>query len=107
MADLATVAALLMCLAGWALCALTQRDHWWAAGGPLPQPSRRRLRGVCAVAALLLAGALLACIGGHGAGFGILLWMMLMAAGAISVAFTLAWRPRWLHRMAVLMCDTV
>lgn len=103
----ATVAALLICLAGWVLCALSQRDHWSAAGGPLPPPSRCRLRGVRAVAVLLLAAALPCCVAGHGTGFGILLWVMALGATAVSVAFTLAWRPSWLHRMAVLMCDTV
>ena len=34
---------------------------------------------------MLLAGALVPCIAWHGAGFGTLLWMLLMAAGGIGI----------------------
>ncbi len=105
--SLTTFAALGLGLAGWALLALSQREHWLAAAGELPYPPVRRLRVARLVAALLLAGALSACVAGHGEGFGTLLWMLLLAAGALGVAFTLAWRPRWLGGVAFLMCDSV
>ena len=104
---LGTIAALGLGFAGWALLALSQREHWRAAAGELPHPCARRLRIVRLLAALLFAGALAACVAGHGGGFGALLWMLLLAAGALAVAFTLAWRPRWLGLLAFLMCDFV
>lgn len=103
----ATIAALALGFAGWALLALSQREHWLAASEELAYPSAPKLRSARRVAALLLAGALAACVAGHGGGFGTLLWMLLLAAGALAVAFTLAWRPRWLRMLAFLMCDFV
>jgi Protein of unknown function (DUF3325) len=92
---LASIAALGSGYTGWALLALSQREHRFAAAGELPPPSARRHHIVRLLAVLLLAGALGAWVAGHGGGFGTLLWMLLLAAGALAVAFTLAWRPRW------------
>ncbi|WP_165390706.1 DUF3325 domain-containing protein [Pseudoduganella lutea] len=108
MADLlATFGALLMCCTGCALLALSQREHWSQAGGLLPFPSPRAVRRARVVASMLLAGALAPCIAWHGAGFGTLLWILLVAAGGKGIAFTLAWRPHWLAPLAFFMCDSV
>ncbi len=96
-----------MCWTGFGLLALSQREHWTVSAAELAYPSRRRVRGVRFLGALLLAGALAPCVAAHGAGFGLLLWMLLLAASAAAVAFTLAWRPRWLALLAFLMCDFV
>ena len=102
---LATAVALSMCWLGFGLLSLSQREHWTAAAAELAYPSRRRVRDVRSLGALLLAAALAPCMAGHGAGFGLLLWMLLLAATAASMTFTLAWRPRWLALLAILMCD--
>lgn len=104
---LATCAALAMCCVGCALLALSQREHWTAAASLLPYPALKTLRGMRVVASLLLAGVPVPCVAAHGAGFGLLLWMLLLAAGGLATAFVLAWRPRWLAPLAFFMCDIV
>jgi hypothetical protein len=104
---LCTIAALAMCCLGCAMLALSQRDHWTAAASLLPYPAPRALRMIRVAASLLLAAALASCIAGHGAGFGLVLWVLLLAAGGLAVAFVLAWRPSWCAPVAFLICDTV
>jgi len=89
------------------MLALSQREHWRAAASLLPYPAPRTLRRLRVIASLLLASALAACVAGHGAGFGMLSWILLVGAGALAVAFVLAWRSWWLGPLAFLMCDTV
>lgn len=100
---LATLAAFAMCALGCAVLAVSQRDHWHATGKLPPYPGPRALRRLRVAASLLLAGALAPCVAAHGAGFGALLWALLVSAGGISVAFVLAWRPRWLAPLALLV----
>lgn len=108
MADLlATFGALVMCCTGCALLALSQREHWSAAGGLLPYPSPHAVRTARVIAFVLLAGTLAPCIAWHGAGFGLLLWVLLLATGGLATTFTLAWRPHWLAPLAFFMCDSV
>lgn len=52
------------------------------------------------VASIVLILASLLCVAGHGAGFGLILWVMLIGAGIVAVALTLSWRPQWLGAMA-------
>jgi hypothetical protein len=103
----AAILAACMGCAGFGLLALSQREHWLASACDLPYPSPGRIRDVRALAALLATGALVPCVAGHGGGFGTLLWMLLLAASAFAIAFTLAWRPRRLAPLAFLMCDIV
>jgi len=39
----------------------------------------------------------------EGPGFGSLLWATMISLAALAVAFTLAWRPRWLRPLAVAL----
>lgn len=104
MADgLLTVAAFAAIWLAFGVLALMQEAHWTAVTGRSgdPQPARRhRLLRWCAGAALALGGAL--CVAVHGAGFGTLLAVLLLGAGAMSVAFTLAWKPHWLRGLAAI-----
>lgn len=100
---LLTLAASAMCCLGCAMLALSQREHWTAAGEALPYPPARVLRKLRAVAFLMLVGALGPCIAGHGAGFGLLLWVLLLGAGGIGAAFVLAWRAHWLVPLVVFL----
>lgn len=81
--------------AGFACLALAMPEHWEKAGGNADRQPRlgRRLRWS---GALMLCMALAICIWRDGAGFGSLLWGVLMSAGGIAVALTLTWRPRLL-----------
>lgn len=89
------VAALAACVLGWGWLALAMDVHWEQARGPQAlRPARRRwLRGL-GIAALLAALAL--CLRADHASMAVLVWVMALAAGALAIAFTLSWRPRWL-----------
>jgi hypothetical protein len=94
---LLTLAAALAIYLALALLALSQEDHWSRAGMPPATRLARRWRYV-AGAILILAGLL--CVAGHGAGFGLILWVMLIGAGIVAMALTLSWRPHWLGGIA-------
>lgn len=95
--SLLTLAAALACYLALALLALSQDDHWSRAGMPPATRLAHRWRYVASIV-LILAGLL--CVAGHGAGFGLILWVMLIGAGIVAVALTLSWRPQWLGGMA-------
>jgi len=80
---------------GFALFALSQQRHWQAVAGALGLSSRRQ-RQQYALAWLLLTLSLALTLQAEGAGFGSLLWTLLISAAAFAISFTLAWRPRWL-----------
>lgn len=65
---------------------------------PIPPESRAagRQRTLRVMGVLALAASLLACLRADHAGMAALVWIMALAAAALAVAFTLAWRPRWL-----------
>lgn len=94
---LLTLAAAMAIYLALALLALSQEDHWSRAGMPPSTRLARRWRYLAGVV-LILAGVL--CVAGHGAGFGVMLWVMLIGAGIVAVALTLSWRPRWLGGLA-------
>ncbi|MTV36751.1 DUF3325 family protein [Duganella radicis] len=82
--------------AGFACLSLAMPDNWERAGGDIAShtPRRRPLR---LGGALLLSLALTLCLWRDGPSFGVLLWAVLLSAGAITVAFTLTWRPSLLR----------
>lgn len=94
---LLTLAAAMAIYLALALLALSQEDHWSRAGMPPSTRLARRWRYLAGVV-LILAGVL--CVASHGAGFGLILWVMLIGAGIVAVALTLSWRPRWLGGLA-------
>lgn len=83
--------------------ALSQEGHWRALPGnaDLPAPAGAVLRRRRWAAACVLACAYALCLWGHGPSFGTVLWVLLAAGGAMGVAFTLSWRPRWLRALAL------
>lgn len=95
--SLLTLVAALACYLALALLALSQEDHWSRAGMPPATRLAHRWRYVASIV-LILAGLL--CVAGHGAGFGLILWVMLIGAAIMAVALTLSWRPQWLGGMA-------
>ncbi|NHZ90177.1 DUF3325 family protein [Massilia sp. CCM 8733] len=100
-----SVAAFAAIWLSFGVLALMQEAHWTAVTGqadgpPPPLPLSLRRWRLCAGAGLALGCAL--CIAVHGAGFGTLLALLLLGAGAISVAFTLAWKPHWLRGLAAI-----
>jgi hypothetical protein len=92
-------AAFALMFLGFAVLALSQERHWervhetnWLAAR---SPRAQRAIGFIAIAA-----ALPLCLHDQGAGFGSLLWVVLMGAAAMAVALLLTWRPRWLRPLA-------
>jgi uncharacterized membrane protein YccC len=59
----------------------------------LTRATRMQLRALGTVA---LVVALLICLWVDHPSMAVLVWVMALAASAMSVAFTLAWRPEWL-----------
>jgi hypothetical protein len=91
-------AALLMAVAGMAWLALAMPVHAHQAWGELPSPRARRvLRGLGYVA---LGTALVLCLRVDHASMAVLVWVMALAAGALSTALVLAWHPRRLRLLA-------
>jgi len=95
------VIAFVLCYLACALFALAQPPHWRAvtqAASPGSAPGRTK-----DLATLLLAGALAWLLLTEGAGFGVLLWVMLGSAAAMTLSLTLSWRPGWLRPLARLI----
>jgi len=100
MADhLLRTAALACCAFGVAWLALAMKPHWHQVRqSPLAAKARSLLR---VQGGLGLAASLLLCFYADHASMAPLVWVMALAGSALLVAFTLAWRPRWLSWLAV------
>jgi hypothetical protein len=87
------LAALAASGAGLGWLALAMDVHWAQVRGTTGRsPGQiRALRGLGALSLLL---SLALCLRADHATIGALLWVMTLAAGALAVAFTLAWQPR-------------
>lgn len=89
--------AVLLNLTGMIWLALAMSTHWDQV---MPTPAsrapatRRMLRGLGATALLLSARA---CLLADRPSMALLVWFILIAASALAVALTLAWRPAWLR----------
>jgi len=79
-----------LCAMGW--LALAMEAHWRQVRGAGVAPAAR-LRALAAAAIALSLGLSLAA---DHPSIAVLVWVMSLVAGALLVAFTLAWRPRWL-----------
>lgn len=93
--------AVLVCVLGMGWLALAIDTHWRQVRGREVELTARAVT----VLRLLGAGALLAsvllCLRVDHASMASLVWVMTLAASALLVAFTLAWRPRWLAVLAL------
>lgn len=88
---------------GLSLLALTlERHRKQVSDRDFPGPIRVR---ACRTAAyLLLASSLAPAWLRDGPGFGVIVWVMLLSAAAVSVALTLTWLSRWLRPLARVAC---
>lgn len=86
------------CLAGFGWLALAMDTHWHQVRGGQPPAAPRLLRGLGSLALLL---SLLACLRADHATMAALVWVMTLAAAALTVTFVLSWRPRLLLPLAV------
>jgi hypothetical protein len=83
------------CLAGFAWLALAMSVHWQQVR--TTPPEARPARTLRALGATALLVSLAACLKADHVGMAVLVWIMLLAAGANAVAMLLTWRPRWLR----------
>ena len=89
-------AALAAAVAGLGWFALAMETHWAQVFGER-QPQPAAVRAVLRLAGTGgVAGALALCLRVDHASMAVLVWAMALAAAALLLAFTLAWRPRWL-----------
>ncbi|QPF73254.1 DUF3325 domain-containing protein [Roseateles sp. DAIF2] len=88
--------ALLAALLGLAWLALAMDVHWeQVRGRGAPQP-RGAVRALRVLGVLALAGSLWLCLLVDHVSMASLVWLMALAAAALTVAFTLSWKPRLL-----------
>lgn len=91
-------AALAACVAGMGWLALAMPAHaqqvWRTAVAPATA------RGLRLLGALALMTALVLCLAVDHASMAVLVWVMALAAAALLIAFTLAWRAHWLGVLA-------
>jgi hypothetical protein len=94
-AALYLMAAAVATLLGFAWLALAMDAHWKQVFGQIePKANTRRVLRVLGGAALLASLGL--CLLADRPSMAALVWVMLLALGALVVALALAWRPRWL-----------
>jgi hypothetical protein len=88
-------AACIISTLGLAWMALAMETHWQQVQGGLPlvRSVQLLLRGL---GSLALAISLGLCMAADHVSMAALVWIMLLAAGTVAVAFTLTWRPQWL-----------
>lgn len=94
------LAAQLGCLTGLAWLALAMDVHWRQVRGHRPLTGSRQL-GLRVLGAAALGVALLLCLKVNHPSMAALVWIMMLTVGALSLAFTLAWKPRWLKLLVI------
>lgn len=86
---------LIVCIAGFAWFALAMDVHWQQVRGDVaPGPATKRWLRILGVAAIVISLSM--CLAVDHATMASLVWVMLLIASGLTVAFTLTWRPRWL-----------
>lgn len=86
------VAATISCVLGLAWLALAMDVHWKQVRADQPAASTAKLLRVIGSLALFIS--LVLCLGTAHPSMASLVWVMLLAASALIVAFTFTWRPR-------------
>ena len=90
------------CVAGFGWLALAMDAHWQQVRGGRPPAGavRRLLRGLGVLALLL---SLLACLRADHATMAALVWVMTLAAAALTVTFLLSWWPKLLQPLTLFV----
>ncbi|MEM6857352.1 MAG: DUF3325 domain-containing protein [Pseudomonadota bacterium] len=88
-----------LCTLGCSLLAFNQIRHWRAiVDDRKAKPPRTAMIGWA-----LVIAALPICIARDGGSFAALLWPLIFAAGAMSVAILLTYKPTWFRSLALLV----
>ncbi|MDH0864397.1 DUF3325 domain-containing protein [Mitsuaria sp. GD03876] len=83
-------------LVGFGWLALAMETHWDQAHAPRALAPRRALL-LRIAGSVAVVGSLLLCLGADHPSMAVLVWFMLLAGSAITIAMVLSWRPRWLR----------
>lgn len=100
MKALLLAAALASATLGLAWLALAMEPHWQQVKGDAT-PGHGTVRALRVLGALAIVASLLLCLRADHVTMAALVWVLALAAGALVVALTLAWRPRWLAPLLV------
>ena len=92
MVNLLLAAATVLCVLGFAWLALAMDVHWKQVRHD--QPSKSTSTVLRVLGCLSLFTSLVLCLFTDHASMASLVWVMLLAAAALIVAFTFTWRPR-------------
>ncbi|MDZ7862577.1 DUF3325 domain-containing protein [Acidovorax sp.] len=87
--------ALVANLTGLAWLALSMDVHWEQVRGPVP-PARGTVVLLRWLGGAVVAASLAVCLSVDHGSMASLVWFMVLAGSALTVAFTLAWKPRLL-----------
>ncbi len=87
-------------LAGLAWLALSMDVHWEQVRGPVP-PARGSVVLLRWLGAAVVAASLAVCLAVDHGSMASLVWFMVLAGSALTIAFTLAWKPRLLAPLVV------
>lgn len=93
-------AALVACTVSLGWLALAMDVHWQQACGRVPRAAGT-VRVLRVLGALGLLVSLLLCLAVDHPSMASLVWVMALAGAALTVAFTLSWRPHWLAPLAL------
>ena len=93
--------ALLCSSCGVAWLALAMEVHWQQARRTTGRPNAAAAAGLRVLGSAALLASLLLCLRADHASMAVLVWVMSLAAAAVMVALTLAWRPWWLAWLVV------
>jgi Protein of unknown function (DUF3325) len=93
------LAAMAANIAGLGWLAIAMDVHWRQVRGPAPSLWARATR-LRVLGALALVASFVLCLAADHTSMAVLVWVMALAVAALIVAFTLAWRPRWLAVLA-------
>ena len=91
-------AAWLASVAGMGWLALSMPVHARQVWEDVPSPAASRLSRWMGAAGIAVALGL--CLAVDHASMAVLVWVMALTSASLLVAFTLAWRPRWLRLLA-------
>lgn len=94
-------AAFLVSWAGFCLLALAQERHI-GLFYPLFKPAAQVIQAQAAIVIIAICIAFALCIKTQSAGFGSLLWLLMLTASAMMVALQLTWAPQTLKPLAWL-----
>jgi hypothetical protein len=87
------IAALFVCMCGFAWLSLAMEPHWRQVRGDTPV-SRRLTIVLRVLGSAALLCSLLLCMEVDHVSMASLVWVMSLAASSLVIAFTLTWRPR-------------